>query len=62
MLLQRGANCTADVVSHVRTNKIDKDEWLWRNVIKEPLVPERHTVLQVNINFLQFYFIIIFVM
>lgn len=46
MLLQRGANCTADVVTPIRTKAVDKSIWLWKNAIKEPIVPERHTILQ----------------
>lgn len=48
MLLQRGANCTAEVVTPVRTKEVDKSIWLWKHAIPEPVIPERHTILQVH--------------
>ncbi|GFR16104.1 poly polymerase tankyrase [Trichonephila clavata] len=48
MLLQRGANCLAEVVTPVKPDKSKgKDNpWKWAHLKKDPPETERHTILQ----------------
>nr|XP_042896391.1 poly [ADP-ribose] polymerase tankyrase isoform X4 [Parasteatoda tepidariorum] len=47
MLLQRGACCTADVVTPASPVKKNENNcWTWKEVKKHPSVPEKHTILQ----------------